>query len=132
MNVADLIGHPSVVVLFSVYCTDCRHELPEIQRLWDKSRNGELTGDGRPLPILLIARENTAELYKPFWEFLKLTMPYSPQPDRRIYSLFATSHIPRIYISDSSGIIRFAHSDDNLPTVETLTDEVLSLNLAYE
>ena len=128
VHTADLLGQPSVVVLFSVYCTDCRHELPEIQRLWDMSRQGELTGDGKALPIVLISRENTVEDITPFWEFGEYTMPYSPQPDRRIYSLFAPSRIPRIYISDPAGIIRFAHADDKLPSAESLTREVLSAN----
>lgn len=128
VRTADLLGRPSVVVLFSVYCTDCRHELPEIQRLWDMSRQGELTGDGKALPIVLISRENTVEDITPFWEFGEYTMPYSPQPDRRIYSLFAPSRIPRIYISDPAGIIRFAHADDKLPSAESLTQEVLSAN----
>ena len=91
VRTADLKGQPSVVVLFSVDCPDCRHELPEVQKLWDRSRQGELTGDGKPLPIVLIARKNTAEDIEPFWKFAELTMPYSPQPDRKVYSRFAPS-----------------------------------------
>ena len=37
-----------------------------------------------------------------FWEENHLTMPYSPQSDRTIYSLFALRTIPRIYLSDAS------------------------------
>ena len=124
VRTADLKGQPSVVVLFSVDCPDCRHELPEVQKLWDRSRQGELTGDGKPLPIVLIARKNTVEDIEPFWKFSEFTMPYSPQPDRKVYSRFAPSRIPRIYISDAAGIIRSAYADTLMPTAETLVEDI--------
>ena len=124
VRTADLLGQPSVVVLFSVDCPDCRHELPEVQKLWDRSRQGELTGNDKPLPIVLIARKNLAEDIEPFWQTAGLTMPYSPQPDRKVYSLFAPRVIPRIYISDAQGIIRYMHLDMSMPSAETLAEEV--------
>ena len=127
VRTADLLGQPSVVVLFSVDCPDCRHELPEVQKLWDRSRQGELTGNGQPLPIVLIARKNTAEDIEPFWQTAGLTMPYSPQPDRKVYSLFAPRVIPRIYISDAQGIIRYMHLDMSMPSAETLAEEIKTL-----
>ena len=128
VRTADLKGQPSVVVLFSVDCPDCRHELPEVQKLWDRSRQGELTGNGKPLPIVLIARKNTVEDIEPFWKFSEFTMPYSPQPDRKVYSRFAPSRIPRIYISDASATIRVAYADTGMPTAETLAKEISRLN----
>ena len=128
VRTADLQGQPSVVVLFSVDCSDCRHQLPEVQKLWDRSRQGELTGDGKPLPIVLIARKNTVEDIEPFWKFAELTMPYSPQPDRKVYSRFAPSRIPRIYISDASTTIRVAYADTGMPTAETLAEVISRLN----
>ena len=127
VRTADLQGQPSVVVLFSVDCPDCRHELPEVQKLWNMSRQGELTGNGKPLPIVLIARKNLAEDIEPFWKFAELTMPYSPQPDRKVYSRFAPSRIPRIYISDASTTIRVAYADTGMPTAETLAEEISRL-----
>lgn len=128
ISTSDLMGQTSVVVLFSVECPDCRRQLPEVQCLWDMSREGELTGNGKPLPIVLIARKCLEEDIEPFWRFAELTMPYSPQPDRRIYSLFAPSRIPRIYISDTQGIIRFAHADEAMPSAETLAEEISKTN----
>ena len=128
VRTADLKGQPSVVVLFSLDCPDCRHELPEVQKLWDRSRQGELTGNGKPLPIVLIARKNLTEDIEPFWKFSEFTMPYSPQPDRKVYSRFAPSRIPRIYISDASATIRVAYADTGMPTAETLAEEISRLN----
>ena len=128
VRTADLKGQPSVVVLFSVDCPDCRHELPEVQKLWDRSRQGELTGNGKPLPIVLIARKNLAEDIEPFWKFSEFSMPYSPQPDRKVYSRFAPSRIPRIYISDASATIRVAYADTGMPIAETLAEDISRLN----
>ena len=89
-----------MVVLFSVDCPDCRHELPEVQKLWDRSRQGELTGDGKPLPIVLIARKNLAEDIEPFWKFSEFTMPYSPQPDRKVYRV----SLPRASLAFTSAM----------------------------
>ena len=100
VRTADLLGQPSVVVLFSVDCPDCRHELPEIQRLWNMNQADSLI-PGQRIPIVLIARKCMEEDIEPFWQFAELTMPYSPQPDRRVYSLFAPRVIPRIYVSDA-------------------------------
>ena len=119
IRTSDLLGGVSVVVLFSVDCGDCRMELPEVQRLWDLQLG---------VPIVLIARENTEEVIRSFWQQAQLTMSYSPQSDRKVYSLFASSRIPRIYISDAQGVIRFSHADDAMPTAEQLADEIKAIN----
>ena len=126
VRTADLKGQPSVVVLFSVDCPDCRHELPEIQRLWDMNEADSLV-QGQHIPIVLIGRECMEEDIEPFWQFAELTMPYSPQPDRKVYSLFAPRVIPRIYISDAQGIIRHIHVDTGMPTAEIIAEEIKNL-----
>lgn len=122
VHTADLLGQPSVIVFFSVDCIDCRHLLPQIQKLWDMDLG---------LPIVLIARKNTAADIVPFWAFSEFTMTYSPQRSRRIYSRFAPSRIPRIYISDDQGIIRYIHADEHLPSARELADEIESLTQNY-
>ena len=104
-----------------------RHELPEIQRLWNMNQADSLI-PGQRIPIVLIARKCMEENIKPFWQFAELTMPYSPQPDRRVYSLFAPRVIPRIYVSDAQGIIRHMYVDIGMPTAETLTAEITEMN----
>ena len=118
VRTTDLLGGVSVVVLFSVDCGDCRRELPEVQRLWDL---------GLGVPIVLIARENTEEHIQAYWQQVQFTMSYSPQADRKVYSLFAASRIPRIYISDAQGVIRYSHTDEAMPTAEQLADEIRTL-----
>lgn len=114
---SDLMGHPSVIVFFSTSCPDCQKELPEIQRLWDATDRAEV-------PILLIARAQEKADIERYWQAEGFSMNYSPQSDRSVYHLFATSRIPRIYISDRKGIIRYIHTDEVLPTCETLQEEI--------
>ena len=127
VRTADLLGQPSVVVLFSVDCPDCRHELPEIQRLWDMNESDSLI-QGQRIPIMLIARKCMEEDIEPFWQSAELTMPYSPQPDRKVYSLFAPRVIPRIYVSDAQGIIRHMYVDIGMPTAETIVENIKTIN----
>lgn len=114
---SDLMGHPSVIVFFSTSCPDCQKELPEIQHLWDAT-------DRTSVPILLIARAQEKADIERYWQTEGFSMIYSPQSDRSIYNLFATSRIPRIYISDCKGIIRYIHTDEVLPTCEVLQEEI--------
>ena len=117
VTTSDLLGRPSVIVFFSTSCPDCQKQLPELQRLWNAT-------DRTEVPILLIARAQTQSDIERYWKSEGFTMAYSPQPDRSVYHLFATSRIPRIYISDRKGIIRYIHTDEVLPSCETLQEEI--------
>lgn len=113
----DLVGSVSCIVFFNTACPDCREELQLID---------ELHSDYPQIPLLLISREEEAASIESYWQEAGLTLPYSPQKDRAVYSLFARSVIPRIYISDSKGFIRHIHTDSPLPTLEQLADELLN------
>ncbi len=107
LSTADLRGHTSLVVFFSTSCPDCRQELPILQRVYEKKPDDAL--------IVCIAREEDEASIAAFWEANGLTMPYSPQPDRRVYNLFASGIIPRIYCVDPNLIIKAAYGDNNMP-----------------
>lgn len=97
MNTAQLQGRPSVIVFFNTLCGDCRRELPIVQRVYDQY--------GQKVQFLCISRAQTDDEVSTFWQEKALTMPYSAQPDKTIYELFATGTIPRIYISNASGTV---------------------------
>lgn len=88
----------SLIVFFHTSCADCRRELP---RLNEQYQAGEYDG----FRVVCISREEEARSIETFWQANALTLPYSAQPDRRIYSLFASSGIPRIYETDAHGIV---------------------------
>ena len=86
LNTAQLQGHPSVIVFFNTLCGDCRRELPIVQRVYDQY--------GQRVQFLCISRAQTDD-----------EVSYSAQSDKSVYELFATSTIPRIYVSDASGMV---------------------------
>lgn len=108
----SLRGYRTLIVFFNTACADCRRELPVIQKVYEKA-----PADAR---IVCIAREENEISIAAFWESAGLTMPYSAQPDRKVYSLFASSIIPRIYAVDENLIIMDAFSDKGMPTEDIL------------
>lgn len=92
-----------VIVFFNTDCPDCRRELPELQKRYDE--NQLLPESDRDIYICIAREEGEADIVG-YWEANHLTLPVSPQPDRRIYSLFASVGIPRIFYARDSKILR--------------------------
>lgn len=106
-----LRGRQTFLLLFSTSCPDCRGYLPVIQRFHEL----------RPEAVILaISREESAESLIDYWGRHDLTIPYSVQTSREIYNLFASSGIPRLYISGPDLTITHAYSPEKLPDCSTL------------
>lgn len=116
-----LEGKISVIVFFNTGCGDCRQELPVIQQLWNQYK------DDSEVVIALIAREETEPEIEAYWNENNLTMPFSPQENRNVYSLFAPSVIPRVYISNQELIITASYGDTDMPSLERLISDIESL-----
>lgn len=99
----ELSRDGGILVFFNTECPDCRRELPKLQTL--HAAHPEVM-------ILCMAREESQERIAAFWADNELTLPYSPQPDRRVYSLFATEGIPRIYLIGKGGKIAYSCGPD--------------------
>lgn len=119
---ADMNGRCAVLVFFNTECGDCRRELPQVQMAYEECMRLGLTVD-----FVCIAREQTAGPVAAWWESEGLTLPYSPQPDRRVYNLFASVGIPRIYVVDPSGTITAAYTPETAPTARELTDVLAAI-----
>ena len=115
----SLIGYNTAIVFFNTGCSDCREELPVIQALWDRCK--EDTG----IKIILISREESASEIAAYWEENGFTMPYSAQEGREVYSLFAQSVIPRIFIANREGVITAAYGDQDMPSLELLLKDLV-------
>ena len=106
---ASLNGAVSIIMFFHTSCPDCRQTLPVVQEIYDSYVE-------KGVKFVLISREQTKEEIETFWAEKGLTMPYSPQTSREVYSLFAQSRIPRIYISDRNCTVRTIFPDNPLPS----------------
>lgn len=117
----DLAGTVSVIVLFNTSCADCRNELPVVQAVYERCSSGE-----SGVRFLCIARDEDAESIEAYWAGNALTLPYSPQHGREVYSLFASEGIPRIYVVSPELTVSDAFSDMDMPSEEDLLDAVCS------
>lgn len=107
-------GRPAVILFFSTGCSDCRRELPAMDELHRRLPQ---------LPMVAVARRQTADAIAPYWEENGLTIPYSGQADAAVYSLFARAGIPRVYLLDSSGRVVAEYFDSEIPDVDALEAE---------
>jgi len=96
---SDQLTGETVIVLFNTSCSDCKRELPVMNRYY------LLHKDDPGFQMVAISREEGEESIAAFWKEQGLEIPYSAQEDRHIYSLFATSIIPRVYFCNSEGIV---------------------------
>ena len=76
---------------------------------------------------IAIGRQQDAAKAAQFWAKNSLTIPYSAQTDRKVYSLFATEGIPRVYIVDDLTIVaqldpdKLQGPDELLKTLKAIT-----------
>ena len=116
ISTRNLIGKIGLIMFFNTNCPDCQKELPVIQQLWENYVEND------NVLIVPIAREEGEEEILDYWRENNLSMPFSSQETRDIYSLFAKSIIPRIYISDREGRVIFMSGDEDMPSYELLTE----------
>lgn len=104
----------SVVMFFHTSCPDCRQVLPQMQKIYDEYASAGVR-------IVLISREDSKESVESFWRENGLKMPYSAQNDRKVYEKFAATRIPRVYVNEKGGIIRYVFTDDPNPSYDEIS-----------
>ena len=117
---SELNGKIGVIVFFNTSCPDCVEELPEINHLFLENPD---------INFLCIARNEDFESISRFWKSHNLSLPFVPAKTYP-YNLFATSGIPRIYISyspDASVRAHFvARFSDNPPPSRQELQQILN------
>ena len=113
ITTGDLKGHVSLILFFSAKCSDCREVVPIVDHIYENYADR--------VSFVAISRAEGPEEVARFWNEFGLTMPYAARPDREIYNLFATSVVPRIYISEAAGIVRYIMTDNPNPDEATIT-----------
>ena len=102
-SISELKGKTVLITFFATWCGPCRKELPHIQsdiyNKYKKNPNFE---------ILIFGREHCWDEVNKFKNENKFTMPFYPDPERKIFSLFAGQYIPRNFLVSPEGKIVFS------------------------
>ena len=104
----------SVIMFFHTSCPDCQQVLPQMQLVYDEYAS-------KGVEFALISREESGAGIESFWKEKGLEMPYSAQKDRKIYEKFAATRIPRVYVNEKGGIIRYVFTDDPNPSYDDIS-----------
>lgn len=114
----SLKGKVAVLVFFYTGCPDCQKELPVIQRLYEECASSA------EVCICAISREEGEAEVASYWQAHALTIPYSAQEDRRVYALFSTSGVPKVYVCGPDGKVISVYSDNPIATYSELKEDV--------
>jgi len=102
-NISELKGKTILITFFATWCGPCRQELPHIQKeIFDKYKMNP------NFEILIFGREHSWDEVNKFRKENKFTMPFYPDPKRKIYSKFAQQFIPRNFLISPEGKILFS------------------------
>ena len=110
----------SVIMFFHTSCPDCQQVLPEMQKIYD-----EYASNG--VKIVLISREEGKDDIQSFWDENGFNMPQSAQNGRDVYLKFARERIPRVYVCEKGGIIRYMFTDNPNPSYDDIMSSLESL-----
>ena len=97
-NSQNLTGE-TVIVFFNTWCPDCQRELPRLNQYYLQHK------DDKGFRMVAISRGEGKDVVARFWSEHELLIPYSAQEDNRIYELFASGIIPRIYFVSAQGVV---------------------------
>ena len=112
----ELLGRPSVIILFDTTCPDCHRQLPEVQEAFDAAGEGTA--------FLAVSRKEDPQAVTSFWKTKNLTLPVVIEKGPEIYRLFdreSRSGVPQLYIADPSGtVIHYSGDERTVPASEIL------------
>lgn len=119
----SLRGKVVLLNFFATWCPPCRQELPRLQKeLWDAF------GKRKDFDILVLAREEGWDKLDPFMAKNNYTFPVYPDLNRKVFSLFAESSIPRNVLLNKEGKIIY-HSIGYTPEEFTALIQLIQREL---
>jgi len=122
MKLSDLKGKVVWINFFATWCPPCRKELPHLQKeVYDKYKNND------KFELIILGREHSWEEVNKFKTEQGFTMPFYPDPERKVFAAYAKQNIPRNFIIDASGRIVYSSIGFNEEDFEKIKKKVADL-----
>lgn len=118
INDSFLAGKVSVILFFNTSCADCAEQLPIVESVYQSVK------DDDEVALFAVSRAQGEAYVEKYWEDNEYTLPYSAQSDIYVYSLFAKRVVPRIYIADKKGVVRFMYDDNPIADEVSLKNAI--------
>jgi peroxiredoxin len=107
---------------FATWCGPCRQELPHLQKeVYNKLKNN------KNFELIILGREHKWEEINKFVADNKFTMPFYPDIERKVFSLYAKQNIPRNFIIDKDGKVAVSSSGYNEKEFGEIVEKVEEL-----
>ena len=121
-KLSDLKGKVVWINFFATWCPPCRKELPHLQKeVYDKYLEKD------DFVLIILGREHSWEEINSFKEEQGFTMPFYPDPERKVFSVYAQQNIPRNFIIDKNGKIALSSIGFNKADFEKIKTKVAEL-----
>lgn len=91
---SDFEGEEGYIIFFTTSCGDCQRELPRMEEFYRRMEGEE------GVEFICISRGEGEDKVRDYWEKEGFTMPVAAVEDRSVYEKFASSGVPRLYVSD--------------------------------
>jgi len=119
VNITESLKGKVVVLHFwQIGCSSCKLEMPAMDELYSKYRR-------KGLEVLAVNVGQKKEVVRTFAAELRVSYPLLIDPDEKSARLFGVTDVPRTYVIDRSGVVRYRILGSATP--ETLKKLILSL-----
>ena len=118
ITLSDLQGNVVLLTFFSTWCPTCRKQMQQMQtQIVDRFAD-------RKFRFLPINRGETQQTVQEFCREQGIAISVGLDPDKSIYSLYATRYVPRNFIISPNGKILLSETDYDATIQRLLIEQI--------